>query len=86
MLDDQSRDIKEHMSSIIKPLTAQVTLTNGKVAEVIRWKERVNGAILVLAFILPTLIGFVGWMAYEVSHLDEKIDNALSEFEAQLVE
>ena len=59
----------------------QTTATNGKVASIQKWRERLNGAIAVMIFLIPTILGFLGWMAYEISHLDTKIHEALSVYE-----
>lgn len=55
MLDSQSGDIKEHITSVISPLTIQVTKTNGRV----RWLEKMIWMALgALALLTPWAI----WM------------------------
>lgn len=55
--------------------------TNGKVASIQRWREQMNGAIKVLAFIIPTIFALLGWMSYEIIHIDDRIQEALSIYE-----
>lgn len=55
MLDSQSSDLKEHITSVISPLTIQVTKTNGRV----RWLEKMIWMALgALALLTPWAI----WM------------------------
>lgn len=72
--------LDEH-SEVHDKILEQTTATNGKVASIQRWRERMNGAIVVIVFLIPTLIGFMAWMAYEVTHFDSKIQQALSVYE-----
>lgn len=77
MLNEKLDDHTEVHTKILE----QTTATNGKVAEIQRWRERMNGAVMVMVFIIPTLLGFIGWMAYEITHFDDQIQDALSVYE-----
>lgn len=79
MLDSQSSDIKEHITSVISPLTIQVTKTNGRV----RWLEKMIWMALgALALLTP-------WAIWITSHqlaqkdaitqvdLDQAVDQAV---------
>jgi hypothetical protein len=62
-------------------ILSQTTATNGKVANIQKWRERMNGGIIVAAFVIPTFFGVLGWMAYQITIFDEKIQEALSVYE-----
>ena len=59
LIDKGFNEIKnEHL----QPIKEQVLLTNGKIAELKTWKERINGGIAVIAFMGFT--GLMAWAAY----------------------
>lgn len=76
MLDEQSRDLKEHIGLLITPLTEQVTMTNGTV----KWQTKMLymgiGALLLL---MP----WAGWVTTTLlsqeknSITQSDIDNAI---------
>lgn len=73
--------LDEH-AQVHEQILQQTTATNGKVASIQKWRERMNGAVTVMVFLLPTLIGFIGWMAYEITTFDSQIQDALSVYES----
>lgn len=91
-----NREIKSMIDGIIERLDAhtevhsqiltQVTNTNGKVAEIQKWRERMVGAMWA-GSILFTLVIFplVTWMVVEISTLNEKIAAALEDYEVQVI-
>ena len=69
----------------VSEVDQKVTFTNGKVAELIRWREQVKGASTalkgiwgVLAIFVITAIFGVFWMWVEFQSLDDKIRNTLA--------
>lgn len=76
--------LKSH-DSVHNQILSQTTATNGKVADIQKWRERISGGIVVAAFVIPTFFGVIGgvigWLAYQVTTFDEKIQEALSVYE-----
>lgn len=83
MFEEQSRDLKQHMTDALRPLTDYQREANGKMAAISKWKERVSGGLVVVIFLIPTIFGMMGWMAYEIVNFDMKIQHALSGFELE---
>lgn len=65
------KDIKENVSDI----KFQTTTTNGKVAEIQKWKERMMGGIYVIMIILLPILS---WALYQISTIDQKVQNGVS--------
>ncbi len=88
--DFTNREIKAMFDGIIKTqeshgethkeiLTA-VKITNGKVADIQAWRERVNGGSIVLSLFMTTIfIPIVGWMVYTMLHMDDMIARGISD-------
>jgi len=72
--------LDEH-TEVHTKILAQTTATNGKIADIQKWRERMNGAVSVMIFIVPTILAFIGWMAYQITHFDDQIQQALSIYE-----
>jgi hypothetical protein len=68
-------------TEVHKQILTQTTNTNGKVADIQKWRERVSGGIVVCAFVIPTFFGVIGWMAYQITTFDKQIQEALSVYE-----
>ena len=79
-LSDVKGTLEDH-TKVHTQILLQTTATNGKVADIQKWRERMSGAVVVCAFIIPTVFGMIGWMAYEITHFDERIQDALSAYE-----
>jgi hypothetical protein len=94
MLDDrfdrQTKDLKEHMELVTKPILEQVLKTNGRVTTLEGrmnqhegWHERRDGGTKVLAAIalplLMILIGYLGWLSARVLDFPQQIQTALDE-------
>lgn len=71
----------DEVTETLKRIETQTTNTNGKVAEIQKWRERVNGGVLVAVFVLPTFFTVIGWMAYQITTFDKQIQEALSVYE-----
>jgi hypothetical protein len=77
---DLSTKLDEH-AEVHAQILEQTTTTNGKVASIQKWRERMSGAVAVMVFLVPTVLGFMGWMAYEITQFDEYVQEALSAYE-----
>lgn len=69
-------------------IETQTKATNGKVADIQKWREQVNGGAKVAAFFSAVLIvPILGWALYTVSTVDERVrssvNDALSAYEIQ---
>jgi hypothetical protein len=65
----------------------QTTATNGKVAEIQKWKERVMGGFYVasslgVTIILPLLI----WAIVEVNDIENKIVKSLNNYQIEIIQ
>lgn len=77
--------LEEHGQTHEKILSA-VKETNGKVANIQAWRERVNGgSVVAVAFMSAIVIPILVWAVYTLSNLDrtinESIQKALSVYE-----
>lgn len=76
------KDINEKIGDIqtkdLPEINARVKTTNGSVADIKAWKERVTGAIMMAIIVLVPLLT---WGLYQIAHLDEKIQKVLSAYE-----
>lgn len=79
-LENLGTKLDEH-AEVHSQILEQTTATNGKVASIQKWRERMNGAVLVIVFLLPTLIGLMSWMAYEITNFDDYVQDALTQYE-----
>ena len=89
MLDNLSDEVKQQRESSLKgheeiknlikeEVIKRLDYTNGKVGELVRWREFLNGASWVgggvfVVIILPLII----WALIEVKNIDSKIQTAL---------
>lgn len=74
ILKDQ---LQEHGQTHEKILRA-VNETNGKVANIQAWRERVNGgSIVAVAFMSAIVIPILVWAVYTLSNLDSAINTSI---------
>lgn len=69
-------------------ILSAVNTTNGKVADIQRWREQVNGGAKVAAFFMAMIVmPILGWSIFVLSQRENKIhdsiDEALSAYEIQ---
>ncbi len=77
MFNNMLEKLDEHANTHSKILNA-VNITNGKVADIQAWRERMNGgSIVAVAFLTAIIIPVISWMVYTVSTLDEIIDKSI---------
>lgn len=67
-LDDHAK-VHENIIDLIKELQQELRESNG-------WKNKFMGALGVIMFVVFPI---VSWALYEVVHIDDKIDEAISE-------
>jgi hypothetical protein len=92
MLDDrfdrQTKDLKEHMELVTKPILDQVLKTNGRVNTLEGrmnqhegWHERRDGASRIISMIaiplFTLLIGYLGWLSARVLAVPTEIRTAV---------
>jgi len=70
-IDAYHRGVETKLDEILE----QTTQTNGKVAEIQRWRERVTGATGVVVLILVPILG---WGLWQLTKIDEKVQNGMS--------
>lgn len=68
--------LAEHTNVHTKTL-AEVKYTNGKVGEVMKWRERVNGGALVAGIFMSVVVmPILAWSVYTLVRLPETVRNA----------
>lgn len=89
LLDEQSKDIKEHIDQKTQPILNQVTKTNGRVnvleAESVVmkvWKGWQKGGMAAIMVVLPVITAILAWMALQIVDLktnqQQFVDQAVS--------
>lgn len=74
-INDIQKKVEDINTKALPEIKGMVKLTNGSVAEVVKWKERMTGgAYVVLIVVVPIM----SWALYKLSTLDHTIDNAVS--------
>lgn len=73
-IDNHFKDVKETLERIEN----QTTATNGKVASIQTWRERTNGAMMVVTTILVPILG---WALWQVSTIDDTVKEVLSTYD-----
>lgn len=81
-------EVKTEILSKVGEVHTEAKNTNGKVADINRWREQVNGGAKVAAFFAAVIIfPILGWAIYVLSSIDTKIadsvEDTLSNYEIQ---
>ena len=81
-LDDHKENSKashEELKRLLKDeVITRLEYTNGKVGELIKWRERLIGMSVIISIVV---IPIMGWALWEITHIDDKIENTLSTYE-----
>lgn len=86
MFDSITKKLDDH-ADVHAQILEQVKTTNGKVAEIQRWRERMVGAMWAGSVLFSLVIfPLIGWAIFEINSLDEKIANALDNYEIRIAE
>lgn len=77
MFDSLKETLQEHGKTHADILTA-VKTTNGKVADIQGWRERMNGgAIVASSFMGVVIIPIIAWVVYSVLNMDTIVERSL---------
>lgn len=79
LLDEQSRDIKEHIDTKTNPIIVQTTRTNGRVSNLEVWRGRILGGMAVITVLLPILVGVEAWMLLKIIDIPASVRQAVDE-------
>lgn len=86
MFDSIERKLDEH-AEVHAQILEQVKATNGKVAEIQRWRERMIGAAWVGGVVVTVIIiPLATWAVLVVNSIDKKIVEALDNYEISISE
>lgn len=87
----QNREIKEMFNEVKKDLSdikTQTTKTNGSVADINKWRERVNGGSIVAGvFMTIVVMPILAWAIYVLVNINsvihQSVDEALSAYDIE---
>lgn len=70
----------EEILTTVQEVRTEARSTNGKVAEVNKWREQVNGGAKVAAFFFAVLVvPILGWAIFVLSTIEAKIHQSIDE-------
>lgn len=73
-INDIQKKVEDINTKSLPEIKGMVKYTNGSVAEVIKWKERMTGgAYVVLIVVVPIM----SWALYKLANLDHTIDDSI---------
>lgn len=72
-LDDHAK-VHERIIDLIEEIQSELRESNG-------WKNKFMGAIGVIMFVVFPIMS---WALYQVVHIDDRIEEALTEYEVQI--
>lgn len=91
--ESQTREIKEHMELLTKPILTQTTKTNGRVTkneeDIVKmktWRGWMTGGMSVVMIILPIAVALLTWMCLQIVNLHTDIKTAVDESFDQRIE
>lgn len=78
-----NREIREKwhdMANDLQEILTQTKKTNGSVADINRWRERVNGAAWATgAFLTCVLLPILGWAMYVLININQTVHSAVDQ-------
>lgn len=81
--DFTNREIVEmfgNMEKDILVIKEQTIKTNGSVASINRWRERMNGALSASGvFMMVVIVPILAWSIYTLTHINETVHNAVDD-------
>lgn len=81
-INDIGKDMKDIKEIHLPEIKSNQRITNGTVADVKAWRERMIGAgYVAIAFMTIVVVPLLGWGLYQIAHFDDKIKEALSQYE-----
>lgn len=78
---DGHAKVHDDIINLIKDVHSDVKYTNGKVGELIKWRERLIGMSVIISIVV---IPIMGWALWEIIHIDDKIDDTLADYEFEV--
>lgn len=86
LLDEQSKDIKEHIDAKTEPILSQTTRTNGRVnnneADIIRykiWRGWMTGSLAVIGLMLPVVLAIQAWEIEQILNITSSVHTAVDD-------
>lgn len=77
------REIREKwhdQANVSQQILAQAQRTNGSIADINRWRERVNGAFLASSvFMACVILPILGWALYVLININQTVHSAVDE-------
>lgn len=76
-----NREIRERWhdtSNSLQEILGQTTRTNGAVADINKWRERINGGAIVAGFFLTlVIIPILTWAVYVLVNIDATVQSSI---------
>lgn len=76
-----NRELREKwhdMSNGVQNILNQTTKTNGSVAEINRWRERINGGAIVAGiFMTVVVVPILAWSLYVLVNINQTINSSI---------
>lgn len=87
-----NRELREHwhnQNNALAEILVQTKKTNGAIADINRWRERINGAAFVGGFFVTVIVvPVLSWAIYVLVNINQTIhasvDQALSAYDVQV--
>lgn len=80
---ESHQSLREHMDAGFSRIESKQDYTNGKVGDLVQWRERIIGMATIVTMILVPILT---WALWQVVNLDDQIAKALDGLEIQIVE
>lgn len=78
-----NREIREKWHDIVNRLQnieLQTTKTNGSIADINKWRERMNGgAVVAGVFMTTVVVPILAWSLYTLINIDKSVHSAVNE-------
>lgn len=73
-------DVHNDIAIMVEGCNEKLNYTNGKVGELIKWRERINGGSIVSGIFMSVIvIPILGWCVYSLITLPERINQVVKD-------